>query len=152
MRKSAPFQIAGKLRGILTSNGLKQVQIAYLAVISNVDKLVPLSYMLSKQIRLLASNACHFDLRLINLISVLINSDIQIISACKVLRFWVGWLRFSDLTYTTSLFVTCWITNSPVGDVPKVLIKSQYGHFLSYILLAQQTLGIIVVWVPNMYM
>ena len=38
MRKSAPFQIAGKLRGTPTDNGFKQVQIAYLAVISNLDK------------------------------------------------------------------------------------------------------------------
>ena len=46
------LQFAGKLQGRPTDNGFKQVQIAYLAVISNLDKL---SYMLSKQIRLLAS-------------------------------------------------------------------------------------------------
>ena len=55
MRKSAPFQIAGKLRGISTDNGFKQVQIAYLAVISNLERLVPLSYTLSMQIRPLAN-------------------------------------------------------------------------------------------------
>ena len=43
MRKSAPFQIACKLRGTLTDNGFKQVQIAYLAVINNLGKLVQLS-------------------------------------------------------------------------------------------------------------
>ena len=32
------------------------------------------------------SNACYFDLRQIILISVLINRDVYIISACKVLR------------------------------------------------------------------
>ena len=42
MRKSAPFQIAGKLRGAPTDNGFKQVQTAYLAVISNLEKLVTL--------------------------------------------------------------------------------------------------------------
>ena len=51
MRKLAPFQLAGKLRGTPTDNGFEQVQIAYLAVISNLDKLVQLSYTLSKQIR-----------------------------------------------------------------------------------------------------
>ena len=40
MGKSAPFQIAGKLRYTPTDNGFKQIQIAYLAVISNLDKLV----------------------------------------------------------------------------------------------------------------
>ena len=82
MRKSAPFQIAGKLRGTLRDNGFKQVQIAlYLAVINNLDKLVQLSYTLSKQIRPLASPwACQTtlvtDLTLINLISGLINGDV----------------------------------------------------------------------------
>ena len=39
--------------------GFKQVQIAYLAVINNLDKFVQFSYTLSKQIRLLASpRAC----------------------------------------------------------------------------------------------
>ena len=32
-----PFQIAGKLRGTCTDKGFKQVPIAYLAVISNLD-------------------------------------------------------------------------------------------------------------------
>jgi len=50
MRKSAPFQIAGKLRGTLTDNSFKLVQTAYLGVISNFDELVQPSYMLSKQI------------------------------------------------------------------------------------------------------
>ena len=52
---------------LTTDNGFKQVQITYLAVISNSDKLVQLSY-----------NACHFDLRLINLISTLINGDVYV--------------------------------------------------------------------------
>ena len=81
MRKSAPFQIADKLRGTLTDIGFKQIQIAYLAVISNLDKLVQLSYTLSKsdcwEPYGLLSNACHFDLTLINLISALINGDIR---------------------------------------------------------------------------
>ena len=47
MRKSAPFKIADKLRYTRTDNGFKQVQIAYLAVISN---LVQLSYMLHVRI------------------------------------------------------------------------------------------------------
>ena len=51
MRKSAPFQIAGKLRGILTDNSFKRVQITYLCVISNLDKLVQPSYTLSKSDR-----------------------------------------------------------------------------------------------------
>ena len=42
MRKSALFQTAGKLQGTPTDNGFKQVQIAYLAVISNLERLVPL--------------------------------------------------------------------------------------------------------------
>ena len=50
MRKSAPFQIAGKLRGTLTDNSFKRVQIAYLGVIGNLDKLVQPSYTLSWQI------------------------------------------------------------------------------------------------------
>ena len=49
-----PFQIAGKLGCKPTDNGFKQVQIAYLAVISNLDKLVQPNYMLSMIIRLLA--------------------------------------------------------------------------------------------------
>ena len=48
MRKSALFQIAGKLRGTPTDNGFKQVQIAYLAVISNLERLVTLIYTLCK--------------------------------------------------------------------------------------------------------
>ena len=40
MRKSATFQIAGKLQYTPIDNGFKQVEIAYLAVISNLDKLV----------------------------------------------------------------------------------------------------------------
>ena len=55
MRKSAPFRIAEKLRGTPTDNGFKQVQIAYLAVISNLERLVQLSYMLAMQIKLLAN-------------------------------------------------------------------------------------------------
>ena len=51
MRKSASFQIAGKLRGILTDNSFKRVQITYLCVISNLDKLVQPSYTLSKSDR-----------------------------------------------------------------------------------------------------
>ena len=46
MGKSVPFQIAGKLRYTPTDNGFKQVQIAYLAVISNLDKPVQPCYML----------------------------------------------------------------------------------------------------------
>ena len=57
--KTALFQIAGKLRGTPTDNGFKQVEIAYLAVISNLERLVPLSYTLSMQIRPLANpGAC----------------------------------------------------------------------------------------------
>ena len=37
--KIDPFQTAGKLQNTPTYNGFKQVQIAYLAVISNLDKL-----------------------------------------------------------------------------------------------------------------
>ena len=51
MTKSISFHIAGKLQGTPTDNGFKQVQIAYLAVISNLGKL---SYTLSKQTRWLA--------------------------------------------------------------------------------------------------
>ena len=54
MRKSAPFQIAGKLQYTPTDNGFKEVQIAYLAVISNLDRLVQPRYMLPMQIRPLA--------------------------------------------------------------------------------------------------
>ena len=54
VRKLAPFQIAGKLQYMPTHNGFKQVQIAYLAVISNIDKLVLPGYMLPLQIRALA--------------------------------------------------------------------------------------------------
>ena len=92
MRKSAPFRIAGKLRCKAADNGFKQVQIAYLALISYLDKLVQPSYTLSMQISPLAlprdllGNACHFDLRLITLISALINGNVQTISACKELR------------------------------------------------------------------
>ena len=48
-RKSAPFQITGKLRCIHTDNGFKQVQKAYLALISYLDKLVHPSCMQSVQ-------------------------------------------------------------------------------------------------------
>ena len=59
MRKSAPFQLLVSYEVHIQIYGFKQVQIAYLAVISNLDKLVQLSYTLSKQIRLLASpRAC----------------------------------------------------------------------------------------------
>ena len=51
VRKSAPFRIHGKLRRKATANGFKQVHIAYLAVISYLDKLVQPSYTLSMQIR-----------------------------------------------------------------------------------------------------
>ena len=91
MRKSAPFRIAGQLRCKAADNGFKQVQIAYLALISYLDKLVQPSYTLSMQIsplglpRAVLGNACHFDLRLITLISALINSNVQTISACKEL-------------------------------------------------------------------
>ena len=51
MGKSAQFQIAGKLRYTPTDNGFKQAQIAYLAVISNLDKLVQPCYMLPMQTR-----------------------------------------------------------------------------------------------------
>ena len=61
MRKSAPFQNVGKLGGTPADNGFKQVQIVYLAVISNLDKLVQLSYMLLNQIRQLASPRPHTD-------------------------------------------------------------------------------------------
>ena len=47
MGKLVPFLIAGKLLYTPTDDGLKQVQIAYLAVISNLDKLVQPCYMLS---------------------------------------------------------------------------------------------------------
>ena len=91
MRKSALFRIAGKLRCKAADNGFKQVQIAYLALISYLDKLVQPSYTLSMQIsplglpRAVLGNACHFDLRLITLISTLINGNVQTISACKEL-------------------------------------------------------------------
>ena len=52
--KSAEFcellQIAGKLQCIAAENGFKQVQIAYLAEIRNLDKLVQPSYTLSMQV------------------------------------------------------------------------------------------------------
>ena len=58
MRKSAPFQIAGKLRRTSTDSVFEQAQIAYLAVISNL-RLFPLSYTLSMQIIPLANpRAC----------------------------------------------------------------------------------------------
>ena len=44
MRKSAPFQIAGNLSYTPTDNGFKEVQNAYLAVISNLDELVQPCY------------------------------------------------------------------------------------------------------------
>ena len=50
-KKSVQFQIAGKLRYTAIDNGFKPVQIAYLAVISNLDKLVQPCYMLPMQIR-----------------------------------------------------------------------------------------------------
>ena len=49
-----PFQIVGKLRYTPVDNGFKQVQIAFLAVISNLDILVQPCYMLPLQISLLA--------------------------------------------------------------------------------------------------
>jgi len=62
MGKSAPFQIAGKLRYIPTYNGFKQVQIAYLAVISNLGKLVQPCYTLPMQIRPLGRPRSCFSL------------------------------------------------------------------------------------------
>ena len=52
--KSAPFQSAGKWQEPRV-NGFKQVQIAYLAVIRYLDKLVQPSYALFAQIRPLAT-------------------------------------------------------------------------------------------------
>ena len=75
MRISAPFQIAGKLLGILTDNGFKQVQITYLAMISNLDKLKLHANQTAGMPKVLLSNAWHFHLRLINLKSVLVNVD-----------------------------------------------------------------------------
>ena len=51
MKKSAPFQIAGNLRGTPADNGFKQVQIAYLAVISNLGRLVSVTRYLCKSDR-----------------------------------------------------------------------------------------------------
>ena len=82
------IRIAGKLRCKAADSGFKQVQIAYLAVISYLDKLVQPSYTLSTHWHcpgLAIGNAFHFDLRLIILISALINCNVQIISACKEL-------------------------------------------------------------------
>ena len=78
MRKSHCFKLPVGYDIHIQINGfLKQVQIAYLAVMSNFERLVPLSYtLLSKQIGPLPSNAWHFNLRLINLISALMNSDV----------------------------------------------------------------------------
>ena len=52
--KIALFQIVSKLRCTLTDNGFKQAKITNLAVISNLDKLVQHSYMLSMEMRTLA--------------------------------------------------------------------------------------------------
>ena len=70
MRKSVPFQIAGKLQCKATANGFKQVQIGYLAVISYLHNLVQPSYTLYANqpfgtAQGLLGNACHFDLRLL---------------------------------------------------------------------------------------
>ena len=54
VRKSAPFRSASKLRCKAADNGFKQVQFAYLAVISYLDKLFQPSYTLSTQISPLA--------------------------------------------------------------------------------------------------
>ena len=54
VRKLVLFRIAGKLRYKPADNGFKQVQLAYLAVISYLDKLVQPSYMLSTRISPLA--------------------------------------------------------------------------------------------------
>ena len=54
VRKLVLFRIRGKLLCKATANGFKKVQIAYLAVISYLDKLVQPSYTLSMQIRPLA--------------------------------------------------------------------------------------------------
>ena len=91
MGKLPLFQIAGKLQYTPTDNGFKQVQNAYLAVISNLDKLVQYCYIYlckSGKAYGLLSNACHFDLRQIILISALINREVYkyMISVCKVLR------------------------------------------------------------------
>ena len=40
MRKLVPLQIAGKLQYTPTDNRFKKVQVAYMAVISDLDKLV----------------------------------------------------------------------------------------------------------------
>ena len=60
MRKPVPFQIAGKLRNAPTDKGFKQVQIAYLVVIRNLEKLVQPSSVLPMQIRLLTSDNFNF--------------------------------------------------------------------------------------------
>jgi len=48
VRKSLLFRSAGKLRCKAADNGFKQVQFAYLEVISYLDKLVQPSYCLHK--------------------------------------------------------------------------------------------------------
>ena len=60
MRKLVPFQIAGKLRYAPTDKGFKQLQIAYLVVISNLEKLVQPSFVLPMQIRPLTSDNFNF--------------------------------------------------------------------------------------------
>ena len=55
-----PFQIAGKLRYVPTDKGFKQLQIAYLVVIRNLEKLVQPSSVLPMQIRLLTSDNFNF--------------------------------------------------------------------------------------------
>ena len=64
MRKSHRFKLPVNYDIHIQINGLlKQVQIAYLAVMSNLERLVPLSYtLLSKHIGPPPSNAWYFNL------------------------------------------------------------------------------------------
>ena len=58
-----PFQIAGKLRCRPTDNGFIQVQSAYLALISNLDKLIQHIYQLVSAAKYLLAHTYNYDNR-----------------------------------------------------------------------------------------
>ena len=59
MRKSAPFATARSDDRYSAQNGFKQIEIAYLALISHLDELIHPIYTLSTEIKPLAQpNTC----------------------------------------------------------------------------------------------
>ena len=106
MRKSALFQIAGKLQYTPTDNGFKQVQNAYLAVISNLDKLVQYCYMLPMQIRQGLWLAKQYTSLFISAEIKIYLSEIKVTSVAYVYNFRVQSVKACQQKYVQYILTT----------------------------------------------